>query len=88
MQDRLTSGPRPPASWALCDVRLHDGCGTDVFHCLRAAQPDLGWRFVFVTGDLAALEATDGEFARMPVLAKPFSAADLDRVLAEVEVSV
>ena len=72
----------------LCDVRLGDGNGGDCLRHLRQTQPDLGRRFVFVTGDIAALADTANEFGDVPVLTKPFTATDLDRVLGDVEVGV
>jgi CheY-like chemotaxis protein len=70
----------------LCDVRLPDGNGSDCLRHLRQAQPGVDRRFVFVTGDIAALG--DGEFGDLPVLAKPFTASDLDAVIDSVEVAV
>ena len=70
----------------LCDVRLGDGNGGECLRHLRATQPGLGRRFVFVTGDIGALEDAARQFGEMPVLTKPFTATDLDRVLADVEV--
>jgi PAS domain S-box-containing protein len=72
----------------LCDVRLEDGNGADILRCLRERQPDLGRRFVFVTGDIAAVSATEHESAEMSVLRKPFTASDLDQLLTSVEVAV
>jgi len=72
----------------LCDVRLNDGNGADVLRCVRERQPDLGRRFVFVTGDIGAVAASSQECADMPVLTKPFTAADLDRLLTSVEALV
>jgi DNA-binding NtrC family response regulator len=72
----------------LCDVRLGDGNGGDCLRQLRAAQPGLSRRFVFVTGDIGALEDAKREFGEIPVLAKPFTATDLDRVLGDVAVGV
>ena len=72
----------------LCDVRLADGNGADVLRCLRERQPDLGRRFVFVTGDIGAVSASGREYADGSVLRKPFTASDLDRLLASVEISV
>jgi CheY-like chemotaxis protein len=72
----------------LCDVRLSDGNGGDCLRHLRDVQPGLGRRFVFVTGDIAALNDAAREFGDMPVLTKPFTATDLDRVLGDVEVGV
>jgi CheY-like chemotaxis protein len=70
----------------LCDVRLSDGSGADLLRQVRTSQPELARRFVFVTGDVAALAGQ--EFAGTPALNKPFSAADLDRVLNEIDVTV
>ena len=71
----------------LCDVRLNDGNGADVLRTLREKQPALGRRFVFVTGDITALGAQEREFGQLPVLAKPFTASDLDQLLASIEVA-
>jgi PAS domain S-box-containing protein len=67
----------------LCDVRLGDGSGVDCLRTLRALQPEVDRKFVFVTGDAGQIgDASDlGEVA---VLTKPFTAADLDRVLEAV----
>jgi two-component system NtrC family sensor kinase len=69
----------------LCDVRLGDGNGGDCLRHIREAQPDLGRRFIFVTGDIGALDNGTDEFGDVVVLAKPFTATDLDRVLGDVE---
>lgn len=70
----------------LCDVRLGDGNGAECLRHLRAAQPGLERRFVFVTGDIGALDDSAREFGEIPVLTKPFTATDLDRLLDDVEV--
>jgi PAS domain S-box-containing protein len=72
----------------LCDVRLEDGNGAECLRHLMQRQPAIGRRFVFVTGDVAALADTTREFADVPVLTKPFTVTDLDRVLGDVEVGV
>jgi PAS domain S-box-containing protein len=72
----------------LCDVRLGDGNGGECLRQLRAARPDIGRRFIFVTGDISALEDAASEFGEIPVLTKPFTATDLDRILDDVEVAV
>jgi two-component system NtrC family sensor kinase len=69
----------------LCDVHLEDGDGVECLRYLEHAQPAIGRRFIFVTGDAAGV---GGEFAGVPVLTKPFTASDLDRVLGQVEVGV
>jgi two-component system NtrC family sensor kinase len=70
----------------LCDVHLKDGHGADCLRHLAAASPAMWKRFVFVTGDTGAL-TLHGELASVPVLTKPFTVSDLDRVLADLEVS-
>jgi PAS domain S-box-containing protein len=72
----------------LCDVRLPDGNGADCLRHLLAAQPSLDRRCVFVTGDIGALDDASRKFGETPVLTKPFTASDLDRVLGDVEVGV
>jgi two-component system NtrC family sensor kinase len=72
----------------LCDVRLADANGADCLRRLRQTQPDVDRRFVFVTGDIGALGEAAREFGAIPVLPKPFTTTDLDRVLADVEVGV
>ncbi|HET7694101.1 MAG TPA: ATP-binding protein [Vicinamibacterales bacterium] len=71
----------------LCDVRLADGNGADCLRHLRQTQPGIDRRFVFMTGDIAALEDPAGDIANLPVLAKPFTGSDLDRVLGGVAVT-
>ena len=43
---------------------------------------------IFVTGDIGALGDATHEFGDGPVLAKPSTATDWDRVLRDVEVCV
>jgi CheY-like chemotaxis protein len=72
----------------LCDVRLEDGNGIECLRHLTAAQPAIGRRFIFVTGDAGAVSDAQREHAGIPVLAKPFTVTDLERVLGDVEVGV
>ena len=71
----------------LCDVRLGDGNGSDCLRHLRELQPGIDQRFVFVTGDIAALDDHAREFGNLPVLTKPFSTSELDRLLDRVGVT-
>jgi len=71
----------------LCDVRLTDGNGADVLRWLRERQPALGRRFVFVTGDIAAL-GDDHQHGDTLVLAKPFTASDLNQLLSSIELTI
>jgi PAS domain S-box-containing protein len=71
----------------LCDVRLEDGHGAECLAHLRLAQPAIGSRFVFVTGNADSLTGAPG-VEGIPILTKPFTVTDLDRVLGDVEVGV
>jgi two-component system NtrC family sensor kinase len=71
----------------LCDVRLGDGNGAEILREIRRTQPDVHRRFVFVTGDIAALSDTEREFGELAVLTKPFTATDLDRLLNDLPVT-
>jgi two-component system NtrC family sensor kinase len=72
----------------ICDVRLEDGSGVELLRHLASGQPSIGRRFVFVTGDPTLVEGLDEPFAAIPVLTKPFTVSDLERVLTDVEVAV
>ena len=76
-----------PFDLVLCDVRLPDASGTDCLQYLRQAHPGIERRFVFMTGDFTALDAAGADVAVLPVLSKPFTAADLDRVVGAVGVT-
>ena len=71
----------------LCDVRLGDGNGAEILREIRRTQPGAHRRFVFVTGDIAALADTEREFGELAVLTKPFTATDLDRLLNDLPVT-
>jgi two-component system NtrC family sensor kinase len=76
-----------PFDLVLCDVKLSDGSGIDCYHYLRHKGAASSTRFVFITGDAAAIEDMP-EAAAVAVLAKPFTASDLDRLLASMQVGV
>jgi CheY-like chemotaxis protein len=65
----------------LCDVRMPGLSGPDLYRRLAAANLSPKPRFVFITGDTTSLDV-DPELAGALVLRKPFTAADLDAVLA------
>jgi two-component system NtrC family sensor kinase len=79
-------GGRHRFDLVLCDVRLRDGNGAECLRYLRETQPGIDRRFVFMTGDIGALGDSATDLGNLPVLAKPFTASDLDRVLGAVEV--
>ena len=76
-----------PFDLVLCDVRLGDGNGAEILREIRRTQPNVHRRFVFVTGDIAALADTEREFGELAVLTKPFTATDLDRLLNDLPVT-
>lgn len=75
----LDLASREPLSLVLCDVRMPGMSGPDLYRAL-AAHPEGPRQFVFITGDRASV-ADDPSVAGVPVLTKPFTAADLDEVL-------
>jgi PAS domain S-box-containing protein len=70
-------------SLVLCDVRMPGMNGVDVYRELAKIHPTLGRTFVFITGDKSALEIEEA-LRNVPILEKPFTAADLQDVLARV----
>ena len=66
----------------LCDLTLGDESGLDCLRRTQSIRPDLAQRFVFVTGAAGAASLQADQ--KLRVLAKPFTAADLERVLADV----
>jgi two-component system, NtrC family, sensor kinase len=70
-------------SLVLCDIRMPGMNGIDVYRELSKKDPKLGRTFVFITGDRSALEIEEA-LRNVPILEKPFTAADLQDVLARV----
>lgn len=68
---------------AICDLRMPDIDGPRLFRWMANHYPELAERTLFVTGD--ALGAAAGRFlaeSRRPVLEKPFTPADVVRLVA------
>ena len=76
----------PTIGLVICDQRMADMSGTDVYRAIVARRPALGGRFVVMTGDVdnAQLRAFAEEHGA-PLLAKPFTLEDLARLLRETE---
>jgi CheY-like chemotaxis protein len=68
----------------ICDVRMPGISGLELYRQLVAQDPELGRRFVFITGDTGSLGASGVDTADASVLPKPFTAADLDAVLSRI----
>jgi two-component system NtrC family sensor kinase len=76
-----------PLSVVLCDVRMPGMNGTDLYRELVAKDPALARSFVFITGDKSSVDIGDA-LRDVPVLEKPFTAADLNAVLERVGIPV
>jgi PAS domain S-box-containing protein len=77
----LELGTAPSISLVLCDVRMPGINGFELYRRLTAARPSLSRAFLFISGDTSSAEHAMPEFAHVPVLGKPFTAADLDVVI-------
>lgn len=78
----LTSGA--PYDAVLLDIRLQGHSGLDVHRTLRAANPDLADRVVFMTGDLVNDEMIQAvRSTGNTLLEKPFTTIELRRALAK-----
>jgi signal transduction histidine kinase/CheY-like chemotaxis protein len=66
----------------LCDLRMPELDGPGLYRALAARQPQLCRRFIFLTGDTLSPETRVFlERAGVPRLAKPFTAAEVRRVV-------
>jgi len=77
-----------PLSVVLCDIRMPGMNGIELYRQMSAKDPEIGRSFVFITGDKSSVDSVDMDDAvrDVPVLAKPFTAADLQAVLTRVGV--
>ena len=71
---------REAVDLVLCDVALGESSGIDCYREIIRIRPELGRRFIFVTGDAGAVWS-HADLADVPILSKPFTSADLDRAL-------
>jgi two-component system cell cycle sensor histidine kinase/response regulator CckA len=76
----------PTIGLVICDQRMADMSGTEVYRAIAARRPDLGRHFILMSGDVdnAQLRAVAAEHGA-PLLAKPFTLEDLARVLRETD---
>jgi CheY-like chemotaxis protein len=69
----------------LCDLRMPDLDGPGLYEALQQQHPHLLRQIIFLTGDTLSLEArTFLEQAQVPRLSKPFRAAEVRRLVAQV----
>jgi PAS domain S-box-containing protein len=66
----------------LCDMRMPDMNGVEVYSHISAALPQLCRHFAFMSGDSAQMRHEG--IADVPILRKPFSASDLDILLQKL----
>jgi two-component system NtrC family sensor kinase len=72
-----------PVSLVLCDVTLPGMNGSHLYRELTIRDPNIARSFVFITGDRSKVHVED-DVNGLPVLEKPFTAADLNAVLAQI----
>ncbi len=73
----------------LCDIRLPEMNGMDLFKYLVKERPGLAQRFIFTTGD--AFSGTTGQFlkdCRRPYLSKPFTIPELKQIIHDMLAAV
>lgn len=78
-------GDSPAPDVIVCDFRMPEYSGAEVYARVKVARPDLADRFVFTSGDVIAddHQAFRGEM-RCPVLQKPFELAHLREVVDRI----
>jgi two-component system NtrC family sensor kinase len=86
--EALAAGPAGRLAVVLCDIRMPGMDGVEVYRRFLAEDARIGGRFVFITGDMSAIELGSAGLDNALVLAKPFTATDLDAVLAKVGAAV
>ncbi len=79
----LTLAGKSPLALVLCDVHMPGVAGKELYRALVDRHPELAGAFVFITGDRTAIEL-DETLSEVPILAKPFTGADLEAVLASL----
>jgi CheY-like chemotaxis protein len=84
--EAIAIGANHSLSLVICDVGVPGVHGPELYRLLAAANPLLARQFIFITGDATYGDRLASEDVRPPVLTKPFTAADLDAVLAQLGV--
>jgi DNA-binding NtrC family response regulator len=69
----------------MCDLRMPNCSGVDLFRSIVAQRPDLVRRLVFSSGDVSSVEAsTFLSGCGRPVIEKPFELAQLEKVFGVI----
>jgi len=66
-----------PFDLVICDLKMPDKNGLEVFRLIRAQQPQLAAHFILMTGNFADADRHAEELANVLILAKPFTLAQL-----------
>jgi two-component system NtrC family sensor kinase len=80
----LELGRTAALNLVVCDVRMPGIDGFELYRRLTAARPSLANSFLFISGDTSSSEHVSAAFSHVPVLGKPFTAADLDAVVVRM----
>jgi PAS domain S-box-containing protein len=70
----------------ICDTAVPGMTGLDLYRQLAARDADTAPRFLFISGDRGT-HASPADVAGVPVLAKPFTASDLETALVEAGIA-
>lgn len=69
----------------MCDLRMPNCSGVELFRTIVVERPDLVRRLVFSSGDVASVEAsTFLSSSGRPVIEKPFELAQLEEVFGRI----
>lgn len=76
---------RNPYSLIICDLRLPDTAGVDVFKVVKSDHAELIHRMIFTTGDILSPDVQQFlDESESPILKKPFELAELYRLVHAV----
>jgi two-component system NtrC family sensor kinase len=82
--EAIEIGARHRLGLVICDVGLPGVSGPELYRRLVADNPAVTRQFVLITGNAQQVPRGEDGYSALPVLAKPFTAADLDSVLARL----
>ena len=84
LDEALVVAPALLPGVIICDVRMPGGGGLEFYRSLRTRHPDIARGFIFISGDTDLLRPAEPELSEAAILSKPFTASDLDVVLARI----